>query len=169
MNQLSDKKNLAIVSTGKYLGEGFDLPRLDTLFLCMPIAWKGTIQQYIGRLHRKYTSKEEVRVYDYIDIYIKMLERMYQKRLKGYYEVGYELKLDNKQNNSRNIMFDSYTYLETFNSDLNNSTKSILIASPFLSVKKCQEFIEKVSILDDKIKIIVITNDLTNVKDKYMR
>src|SRR5699024_5810483 len=62
-----DEEERLIIATGKYIGEGFDDARLDTLFLTMPIAWKGTLQQYVGRLHRLYKTKEEVRVYDYID------------------------------------------------------------------------------------------------------
>ena len=60
---------LVIVATGKYVGEGFDYPRLDTLFLALPVSWKGIIAQYAGRLHREYPGKKEVRIYDYIDIH----------------------------------------------------------------------------------------------------
>ena len=72
-------ENLVIVATGKYVGEGFDEPRLDMLFLAMPIAWKGTLAQYAGRLHRNYDGKQEVCVYDYADIFMPMLERMYAR------------------------------------------------------------------------------------------
>ncbi len=72
---------LTLVATGKYIGEGFDEPRLDTLFLAMPISWKGTLQQYAGRLHRLFENKKEVLIYDYVDVHIKMLEKMYHKRL----------------------------------------------------------------------------------------
>lgn len=72
-------ENLVIVATGKYVGEGFDEPRLDTLFLAMPIAWKGTLAHYAGRLHRNYDGKQEVCVYDYADIFMPMLERMYAR------------------------------------------------------------------------------------------
>lgn len=79
-----------IVATGKYIGEGFDLPRLDTLFLALPIAWKGTLSQYAGRLHREADGKQEVTIYDYLDTGLPMLERMYRKREKGYKAMGYE-------------------------------------------------------------------------------
>lgn len=69
-------KNLVLVATGSFIGEGFDEPRLDTLFLSMPISWKGTLQQYAGRLHRLCVNKKEVRIYDYVDIQVKMLEKM---------------------------------------------------------------------------------------------
>jgi len=81
-----------IIATGRYIGEGFDDSRLDTLFLTMPISWKGTLQQYAGRLHREYDSKKEVLIYDYVDKNIPMLQRMYKKRLTGYKAIGYEVK-----------------------------------------------------------------------------
>ncbi|HEY3744270.1 MAG TPA: DEAD/DEAH box helicase family protein [Bryobacteraceae bacterium] len=80
-----------IVATGSYIGEGFDDPRLDTLFLTMPISWKGTLQQYAGRLHRLYHGKSVVRVYDYVDGQIPVLARMFTRRLRGYQAIGYEL------------------------------------------------------------------------------
>lgn len=79
-----------IVATGKYIGEGFDLPRLDTLFLALPIAWKGTLSQYAGRIHRDADGKQEVTVYDYLDTGLPMLERMFRKREKGYKAMGYQ-------------------------------------------------------------------------------
>jgi len=80
-----------IIATGRYIGEGFDDSRLDTLFLTMPISWKGTLQQYAGRLHRDYDSKKEVLIYDYVDGNIPMLQRMYKKRFTGYKAIGYEV------------------------------------------------------------------------------
>lgn len=78
-----------IVATGRYLGEGFDDARLDTLFLTMPISWKGTLAQYAGRLHRLHSCKQEVRIYDYADLNVPMLARMHDRRLKGYRAIGY--------------------------------------------------------------------------------
>jgi superfamily II DNA or RNA helicase len=78
-----------IIATGRYVGEGFDDARLDTLFLAMPISWRGTLQQYVGRLHRLHKDKLVVRVYDYVDASVPVLNRMYDRRLKGYKAVGY--------------------------------------------------------------------------------
>ena len=89
---IPDNEPFVLVATGKYVGEGFDMPRLDTLFLAMPISWKGTLQQYAGRLHRLYEGKKEVQVYDYVDVHVATLEGMYQKRLKGYAGIGYKAK-----------------------------------------------------------------------------
>ena len=85
-----------ILATGRFLGEGFDHPRLDTLFLAMPISWKGTLAQYAGRLHRIHHSKREVIIYDYADLNVRMLSRMFDRRLKGYRSVGYDLDDDSE-------------------------------------------------------------------------
>ena len=78
-----------VLATGRYIGEGFDDSRLDTLFLALPVSWKGTLIQYAGRLHRLYPRKTEVRVYDYVDNDVAMLRRMFEKRLRGYRAIGY--------------------------------------------------------------------------------
>lgn len=84
----SDQERI-LLATGKFAGEGFDDARLDTLFLVMPISWKGTLQQYAGRLHRLYDSKREVQIYDYVDDQVTLLKRMYSNRSKGYTSMGY--------------------------------------------------------------------------------
>jgi superfamily II DNA or RNA helicase len=84
-----DEKRL-MLATGRYIGEGFDDARLDTLFLAMPISWKGTLTQYVGRLHRLRTGKSEVRVYDYLDKQVPVLVRMFERRSKAYRALGYE-------------------------------------------------------------------------------
>lgn len=80
-----------LLATGRFVGEGFDDARLDTLFMTLPISWKGTIAQYVGRLHRLYDTKKEVHVYDYTDFAVPMLERMFQRRIKAYESVGYTI------------------------------------------------------------------------------
>jgi len=92
LDDIGDNKERVIVATGRYIGEGFDDARLDTLFLGLPISWRGTLQQYAGRLHRNYDGKKEVRIYDYIDANIPVLMRMYDRRLKGYKAIGYSLR-----------------------------------------------------------------------------
>jgi very-short-patch-repair endonuclease len=82
-----------ILATGKYIGEGFDDPRLDTLFLTLPVSWRGTIAQYVGRLHRLHDGKREVRVYDYADLNVPMFARMFDRRCRGYEAVGYTIVL----------------------------------------------------------------------------
>jgi superfamily II DNA or RNA helicase/very-short-patch-repair endonuclease len=82
-----------ILATGRYVGEGFDDARLDTLFLTLPVSWHGTIAQYVGRLHRLYDGKREVRVYDYADLNVPMLARMFDRRCHGYEAIGYTIEL----------------------------------------------------------------------------
>ncbi len=89
---IPDSKERVILSTGRYIGEGFDDARLDTLFLAMPISWRGTLQQYVGRLHRLHDNKRVVQVYDYVDIHVPTLMRMYKKRVKGYEAIGYSMQ-----------------------------------------------------------------------------
>ena len=82
-----------VIATGKFIGEGFDDSRLDTLFLTMPVSWRGIIAQYAGRLHRLHDGKHEVRIHDYADLDIPMLSRMFDKRCTGYEAVGYTILL----------------------------------------------------------------------------
>jgi len=89
--ELPDAEPRLIIATGRYIGEGFDDPRLDTLLLTMPIAWKGTLVQYAGRLHRPHRAKCDARIYDYVDGDVAVLRRMYAKRLHTYRKMGYSL------------------------------------------------------------------------------
>jgi superfamily II DNA or RNA helicase len=86
-----DGEKRLVLATGRYLGEGFDDASLDTLFLTMPISWKGTLAQYVGRLHRAHHAKREVIVYDYVDGGVSILARMALKRQIGYRSLGYEI------------------------------------------------------------------------------
>ncbi len=95
LESLPDDTEKALLATGRYLGEGFDDERLDTLFLTLPISWRGTLNQYAGRLHRIHDSKKEVVIYDYADLNVPVLARMYDRRLKGYRSIGYEIENDN--------------------------------------------------------------------------
>lgn len=87
-----DDEDRVILATGRYLGEGFDDARLDTLFLTLPISWRGTLTQYAGRLHRLHYMKKEVLVYDYVDFEVPVLSRMFVKRRRGYKSIGYEIE-----------------------------------------------------------------------------
>jgi superfamily II DNA or RNA helicase len=83
-----------LLATGKLVGEGFDHPPLDTLILAMPISWKGTLQQYAGRLHREQPGKEAVRIIDFVDNGHPALMRMWEKRQRGYRAMGYRIAND---------------------------------------------------------------------------
>jgi len=86
-SQSADRR--VVLATGRFIGEGFDDPRLDTLFLASTISWRGTLQQYAGRLHRVHAAKQDVRIYDYVDAGVPTLTRMFNKRLRGYRAMGY--------------------------------------------------------------------------------
>lgn len=90
---ISPEEPRVLLATGKYIGEGFDDARLDTLMLTLPVSWRGTIAQYAGRLHRLCEGKPEVRVYDYADINVPMLARMFERRCRGYEAIGYTITL----------------------------------------------------------------------------
>ena len=88
---LPDGEGRVVISTGRYIGEGFDDKRLDVLFLAMPVSWRGTLSQYVGRLHRLNDNKKKVTVYDYVDANVAALKNMYNKRIKGYKALGYKI------------------------------------------------------------------------------
>jgi superfamily II DNA or RNA helicase len=129
-----DNQPFVIVATGKYVGEGFDEPRLDTLFITMPIAWKGTVTQYAGRLHRLCEGKDEVIVYDYVDIHVPVLERMYHKRLAAYASLGYSTQASPIENEARiGAIYNQQSFFPVFAHDAEHAQKEILIVSPYLS------------------------------------
>jgi len=97
---IPDDEERLMLATGRFIGEGFDDARLDTLMLAMPVSWRGTLVQYAGRLHRMHHRKREVRIYDYADRQVPMLEKMYQKRLRGYGAMGYRTAGDEERRSS---------------------------------------------------------------------
>lgn len=124
---------LVVVATGKYVGEGFDLPRLDTLMLALPVSWKGLIAQYTGRLHRNYPGKSETRIYDYIDLRVPICDSMYRKRLHGYKAVGYSIAIANEglfAEPTTETIFDTTTFERPFHEDLSKARLSIVISIP---------------------------------------
>lgn len=132
----STDKPMILIATGRYIGEGFDEPRLDTLFLAMPISWKGTLQQYAGRLHRLYEGKKEVIIYDYVDVHVRMLEKMYHRRLAGYASIGYKIKSNILSEGGGNIIFDKDNFISVYSADILNATNEIIIVSPFVTKKR---------------------------------
>lgn len=136
-------ESMAIVATGQYIGEGFDYPRLDTLFLALPISWKGRLEQYAGRLHRENEGKKDVRIYDYIDIHVPMCDSMYRNRLKTYAAIGYQTiqlgqpalfdDIENLPSYSEdNQIFNGKTYFRHLTKDLARAKHSVVISSPKL-------------------------------------
>ena len=131
LNSISSNEPLVIIATGKYIGEGFDFARLDTLMLATPFSWKGRLNQYAGRLHRIYPGKREVRIYDYVDMRVPVLESMYRKRLTGYKSIDYkigEVKTGLFQDYKPQTIYMSDNFEKEFHNDLSNSRENILIA-----------------------------------------
>ena len=143
LHEISSEEPLAIVATGKYVGEGFDYPRLDTLFLALPISWKGLVAQYAGRLHRENEGKKDVRIYDYIDIHEPVCDNMYRKRLKGYASIGYKIISRHSPTLFDNVkeigipvckeqIFNGRTYYLSYSSSIGDAKRSIVVSSPKL-------------------------------------
>ena len=159
-------RQLTLIATGKYIGEGFDEPRLDTLFLAMPISWKGTLQQYAGRLHRLFEGKKEVRIYDYVDIHVKMLEKMYGKRLAGYASIGYSAKTGTLGDDPVNIIFDKTNFLPVFSQDIVNASREILIVSPFVRRRRTMRMLQYLhGALQKKVDVFVVTRPASDFKN----
>lgn len=143
MKQVPAEESIILVATGQYVGEGFNYPRLDTMMLTMPISWEGNVEQYAGRLHRDYAGKKDVIIYDYVDSHIRVLEHMYQKRLRTYKKIGYSLCsaiVDQKQ--VENTIYEIDEYEETLQKDVQGAQKQIIISSPGLSLRKIQAFVK---------------------------
>ena len=153
-------ERFVIVAVGRYVGEGFDFARLDTLFLAMPISWKGKLTQYAGRLHRDYIGKREVVIYDYVDLNVSMLENMYHKRIKGYQGIGYEIRVDAKTG-KRGILFNQTDFKRIFNEDISSAHKNILIVSPSLAAGRVTKFLRIYSALLSKphVTVVIRTTD----------
>ena len=159
MNQVTPKESMILVATGKLIGEGFDYPRLDTLIMATPVAWKGVVEQYAGRLNRDYDGKKNVIIYDYVDSHISMFDRMYHKRLKAYKQIGYDIfSGTGTQKQTTNAIFDIDNYADVYRNDLLTAEKEIIISSPAISGKKVYEMIH---LLREKqeagIKIVIVT------------
>lgn len=163
--------HLVIVATGKYVGEGFDYPRLDTLFLALPISWKGLVAQYAGRLHRENEGKKDVRIYDYIDIHEPVCENMYRKRLKGYSAIGYRVLSKDTQtlfDNTDDLQISSYegqifngnTFRLAFMQNLKSSKQSIVISSPKLYRTERNTFVKMLRELHvSGVQVAILTSE----------
>jgi superfamily II DNA or RNA helicase len=108
LESLGHDEERLIIATGKYIGEGFDHARLDALFLTMPLSWKGTLEQYVGRLHRLHDDKTKVKVYDYVDHKEPMFQSMFEKRLKGYRALGYQMNDGTKKTEKTSVQMELF-------------------------------------------------------------
>lgn len=159
LNQVKKEESMILVATGKLIGEGFDFPRLDTLIMATPIAWKGVVEQYAGRLNRDYEGKRSVIIYDYVDSHISMFDRMYSKRLRAYKQIGYEIYSEKESaKQESNAIFDMENYSEVFERDLLEANKEIIISSPAISGKKVEWLMDLLKEkLETGIHIVIVT------------
>ena len=163
LQSISPAEPLVIVATGKYVGEGFDCPRLNTLFLALPISWKGNLAQYAGRLHREFEGKQDVQVYDYIDIRVPFCESMYSKRLKGYSSVGYRIRNDKLLDSlspTTDLIYDGLNFEHPFISDLTMCKRSIVISCPKVRTNRHSQIAERlIDLVSNGIEIVVYTKE----------
>lgn len=134
MKDIDLKKPGVILSTTKYVGEGFDLPILDTLFVTLPFSWKGNTQQYLGRLERAIDQKDELWIYDYVDIADDMFAKMFKKRLSIYRKAGYEIAINSSADKYQSQYYDYDNYLPQWEEDLQKS-KDIYLRKKYISPK----------------------------------
>lgn len=148
---LSHDEPFILVATSQSVGEGFNVPRLDTLFLTSPVSGEPLVDQFLGRINRDYKYKKSAIVYDYVDSHIHYFNNMYKKRLSAYRKIGFDVitnLVDNKQNVDH--IYNYNDYLEVFRQDIHESNKSIIISSPQLNEKKVLSFIDLIKDRQEK-------------------
>ena len=164
---------LVIVATGQYVGEGFDYPRLDTLFLALPISWKGRLEQYAGRLHRENDGKKDVRIYDYIDIHEPLCDSMYHNRLRAYAAIGYQMIQlgqptlfgeisDLPATSEDSQIFNGRSFIKSLAKDIAMAKRSIVISSPRLyrvTNNKLVSLLKEQSANGVEVAIVTAIND----------
>ena len=143
LNKVDDSDSLILVGTGSLLGEGFDFPRLDTLFMATPVSGENVVEQYVGRLNRDYDGKENVIVYDYVDSHIPKFDKMYSARMKAYKKIGYELCVNmDGEKQKANAIYDIENYAETYWKDLEEANSAVVVSSPRLNNQKVDRIIK---------------------------
>lgn len=173
LQAFSPKEPILIVATGKYVGEGFDCPQLDTLFLALPVSWKGLVAQYAGRLHREFDGKSEVKIYDYIDLHVPMCEMMYNRRLKGYASVGYCLQPSDglfAAQTHASIIYSGHNFVTPFIADMAKANRSIVISCPKIKWSRHAPIPRRLIDLFAKgIKITVYTKEQNEQTDYLLQ
>ena len=165
-NDIKDKmlnvpreETLILIATGQKIGEGFNFPRLDTLMLAAPVKFEGRLIQYVGRLSRKHEGKKDVVVYDYVDSHIGFFDRQYKNRLRTYKKLGYRIISDPiKEKQIVNAIYDGTDYAETFERDMVEADKEIVISSPGLRRSKVDRMITLLKPRQESgVKVTLIT------------
>ncbi len=167
ISSLKSDENFVLIATGKLIGEGFDEPRLDTLIMAMPVSWKGKVTQYAGRIQRIVKDKKDVLIYDYIDINVPILDRMYQKRLKTYKKLGYTLKIENDGRENKNYIYETKNFFSAYFEDITKAKERIIIVSPIISLRTISSLLHKIkNSVNKKVEITIITKTIEEQSDK---
>lgn len=165
LNKVDNSDSLILVGTGSLLGEGFDFPRLDTLFMATPVSGENVVEQYVGRLNRDYDGKENVIVYDYVDSHIPKFDKMYSARMKAYKKIGYELCVNmDGEKQKANAIYDIENYAETYWKDLEEANSAVVVSSPRLNNQKVDRIIK---ILGKRLELGVKVTIVTWHPDAY--
>ena len=157
--QLENIEHYLIIATSQLIGEGFDLPSLNTMFITMPLSYKGRLSQLVGRLHRDYKNKHYVKVYDYVDMNVKSLNNMFQKRLKTYKSEGYKVIENDEVQHFDQAIFNKANYEFYLHSSMSSAKKNIIIFvndCKLYRIQKLYAFL--ISILAKGIKIYICIN-----------
>lgn len=171
--QIPAEETLIVLATGKYAGEGFDSPRLDSLFITMPISWKGTLAQYCGRVNRVYKDKIDSVIYDYVDFRIPVFERMYHKRLKGFSQLGFLPCADlssnlqsvsSIENIGKNLLFNGKSFFSVMIQNISVAQKQVFVSSPYISKWEAEQFIKAVEPLILRGVIVCVITKKQNKK-----
>lgn len=159
LNSVDDSDSLILVGTGSLLGEGFDFPRLDTLFMATPVSGENVVEQYVGRLNRDYDGKENVIVYDYVDSHIPKFDKMYAARLKAYKKIGYELCVNmDGEKQKVNAIYDIENYEEIYWRDLEEAKSAVIVSSPRLNNQKVNRIISSLGNRQELgVKVTIVT------------
>ena len=138
VRRLKAEDSCALVATGSYLGEGFDLPRLDALFLGAPVSWEGLLAQYTGRLHRDAEGRKDVLVYDYIDANVPLFDKMYRKRLKGYAGLGYAVSPEYAAGGTAPCIVEGDAVFEGLLADVGSCGRSLVLGVSGWTAKRAE-------------------------------
>lgn len=163
LKNVDNHESVILVATAQYVGEGFNFPRLDTLFLTVPISVESNVEQYSGRLHRDFDEKKDVIIYDYIDSHVRVLEKMYHKRMRTYKKMGYEICTSlHVREDELQMIYGKEDYQKIFDKDIECANESIIVSSLGLNQKNINNYLKLFqSKLRENVSITILTLDPT--------
>ncbi|MBQ3217494.1 MAG: DEAD/DEAH box helicase family protein [Akkermansia sp.] len=168
-------ESVVVVAIGQYIGEGFNYPRLDTLMLTTPIAWEGNVEQYAGRLHRDYVGKQDVIIYDYVDLRVRVFDRMYAKRLRTYRRMGYQLFTPMplfEHAAERGAFFEAGDFEIALEKDILAAASEVVVSSTTLNrkgVKWFLELVDEMSVRAPRISVLTQSPSVLPEREEEVR